>query len=712
LVATRYCGGNFNTGGVWRDADVAACNFTITGRMICLIVQEDVPERIQGLRNISAGSENFELTDIQLITSAINTTTDAASGNFTLTESYLQVVNNIIKASTSILEISQREANSSSILLNGVNFVTDGIPVSNLSEPVVIILSSFAVGAVVYNTSNNISDSLTSFASLNETGSINFDITDKENQIVNNSLAKITLPLRNILGKVEKKDVNDTRKITTAVYLNNHLFLERSNDSIVGSYQIISASVVNATVSNINDPPVYITFDINTNTSSDENYTLTCKFWDQTLDEGYGQWSSDGCNLTNITETHATCECTHLTSFAVILDVSPKERKNPRPVDKFLSAISYIGILISIICLVIVIASYLSIKKIRRSEHGQMLILLCVALLCFYVCFIISVHARPVVVICGMISVLMQYFFLVFMMMMSAEAIDLFIKLVIVIGVKIPHYVIKAALISWITPIFITLFCFAIDYKNYINHFICRPFGVPYYVGWIAPFIALYLFNITIFFIIMLSLIISCIKKKEYSTKDQSFDKKKLLQQFIIAVTLSVLFGLGWGVGLPATQGLGVQVLSDILSAIFIFFTAFHGLFVFLLYCVRNENVRNSWKEVLCLPFNKNQQSTISAVSFSSTKSTKFSSRNTNDSSKTLSSVMIQEPDDANKEENGFDKCEKIDMCHVEVDDSKNEHKTDETSITSSNLSIEPSCNGPDDNNTITDIPNEKVTQL
>ena len=53
----------------------------------------------------------------------------------------------------------------------------------------------------------------------------------------------------------------------------------------------------------------------------EEDYerTLTCVFWDTTLDSGYGNWSSIGCRLNSDTVDKAFCECDHLTSFALLM---------------------------------------------------------------------------------------------------------------------------------------------------------------------------------------------------------------------------------------------------------------------------------------------------------------------------------------------------------------------------------------------------------
>ncbi|XP_034506633.1 adhesion G protein-coupled receptor E2-like, partial [Ailuropoda melanoleuca] len=43
-----------------------------------------------------------------------------------------------------------------------------------------------------------------------------------------------------------------------------------------------------------------------------------CAFWDHTPD-GYGYWSTTGCRMVTTGDTSTTCQCTHLSSFAVLL---------------------------------------------------------------------------------------------------------------------------------------------------------------------------------------------------------------------------------------------------------------------------------------------------------------------------------------------------------------------------------------------------------
>ena len=58
-------------------------------------------------------------------------------------------------------------------------------------------------------------------------------------------------------------------------------------------------------------------------------------------------------------------------------------------------------------------------------------------------------------------------------------------------------------------------------------------------------------------------------------------------QQLIIVTTLSVLFGLGWGIGLFATQDIhNNKIVRDLFAALFVNVTAFHGLFIFIMHCL------------------------------------------------------------------------------------------------------------------------------
>ena len=128
----------------------------------------------------------------------------------------------------------------------------------------------------------------------------------------------------------------------------------------------------------------------------------------------------------------------------------------------------------------------------------------------------------------------------------------------------------------------------------------CRAFDIPFYVGMIVPFLIIYIFNWVVFIIIFTSLLRkSCDKKlKEVKETDKKKGDKKtspVKQQFLVAVTLSVLFGLGWGVGLLATDKVYVSAIKDLFASLFVILTTSQGLLVFIMHCLRSRDIRNVW---------------------------------------------------------------------------------------------------------------------
>ena len=72
-----------------------------------------------------------------------------------------------------------------------------------------------------------------------------------------------------------------------------------------------------------------------------------------------GAWSSEGCNVskTQNYDGYLTCECDHLTNFALMLDLS-QTRSNPLA----LSIVTSMGCGISILGLLLTLISYLCFK--------------------------------------------------------------------------------------------------------------------------------------------------------------------------------------------------------------------------------------------------------------------------------------------------------------------------------------------------------------
>lgn len=75
-----------------------------------------------------------------------------------------------------------------------------------------------------------------------------------------------------------------------------------------------------------------------------------------TVSDGFGAWSSNGCRTDGYENSVQKCRCSHLTNFAILLDVTGEG--TPKEAALALSIVTYIGCAISLICLLITLITF------------------------------------------------------------------------------------------------------------------------------------------------------------------------------------------------------------------------------------------------------------------------------------------------------------------------------------------------------------------
>ena len=97
----------------------------------------------------------------------------------------------------------------------------------------------------------------------------------------------------------------------------------------------------------------------------------------------------------------------------------------------------------------------------------------------------------------------------------------------------------------------------------------------PFWFGLIFPFVAVHLFNWVMFIIIII-----CLAKNRKNVKK----KKELKRHFFLVVGLSLVFGLGWGLGLLATSS-ETEKLSFTFQILFSILIGSQGVLIFFIPC-------------------------------------------------------------------------------------------------------------------------------
>ena len=121
-------------------------------------------------------------------------------------------------------------------------------------------------------------------------------------------------------------------------------------------------------------------------------------------------------------------------------------------------------------------------------------------------------------------------------------------------------------------------------------YYSCFPEEFPFYIGVVAPFGVIYIFNFIMFVVIMHSILCRHTARKDSASKSE-FSWKTAMIGLILAVT----FGLGWIFGLLGTTSLpdAVRLPSVYLFTILV---GMQGLLIFVLRVLRSHDVRTEWK--------------------------------------------------------------------------------------------------------------------
>jgi len=111
-----------------------------------------------------------------------------------------------------------------------------------------------------------------------------------------------------------------------------------------------------------------------------------------------------------------------------------------------------------------------------------------------------------------------------------------------------------------------------------ICNFSCRSWYLPFYIGLIAPFVILYdILNWIVFVLVMISICKHSYKKTGSTAKEDTFAFVR--KNAMIAFSLTVLFGLGWGFGLAAS-GTTSKEATFVFQLLFTIFFGCQGVLI------------------------------------------------------------------------------------------------------------------------------------
>ncbi|XP_041507351.1 adhesion G protein-coupled receptor L2 isoform X21 [Microtus oregoni] len=311
-------------------------------------------------------------------------------------------------------------------------------------------------------------------------------------------------------------------------------------------------------------------------------FNANCSFWNYSERTMMGYWSTQGCKLVDTNKTRTTCACSHLTNFAILM--AHREISVNDVHELLLKVITWVGIIVSLICLAICIFTFCFFRGLQ-SDRNTIHKNLCINLFIAEFIYLIGIDKTSYPVLCPVFAGLLHFFFLAAFSWMCLEGVQLYLMLVEVFeseySRKKYYYV-----AGYLFPATVVGVSAAIDYKSYGTQKACWLHVDNYFIwSFIGPVTFIILLNI-IFLVITL-----CKMVKHSNTLKPDSSRLENIKSWVLgAFALLCLLGLTWSFGF-----LYINEETVVMAYLFTTFNAFQGLFIFIFHCALQKKVRKEY---------------------------------------------------------------------------------------------------------------------
>uniref|UniRef100_A0A7N8Y4Q1 Cadherin EGF LAG seven-pass G-type receptor 1a n=1 Tax=Mastacembelus armatus TaxID=205130 RepID=A0A7N8Y4Q1_9TELE len=244
--------------------------------------------------------------------------------------------------------------------------------------------------------------------------------------------------------------------------------------SRVPNRPVINTAIVSTTVHSeglpippILDPPITLEYTL---LETEERTKPVCVFWNHSIAVGgTGGWSSKGCELLNRNNTHISCQCNHMTSFAVLMDISKREHGDVLP----LKIVTYTTVSVSLLLLLLTFILLCLLRRLRTNLHAIHRNLVA-ALFFSELVFLLGINQTDNPFVCTIIAILLHYFYMCTFAWMFVEGLHVYRMLTELRNINHGHMRFYYA-IGWGIPAIITGLAVGLDPQGYGNPDFCCP---------------------------------------------------------------------------------------------------------------------------------------------------------------------------------------------------------------------------------------------
>ncbi|XP_044201491.1 adhesion G protein-coupled receptor L3 isoform X8 [Thunnus albacares] len=546
------------------------------------LVARELAEQTKGLlrpgdvpSTVRAMAQLVELLDVQLRNLTPGGKDSAARS---LTKAMVETVNNLLqpRAQTAWRELPTSEQLHSATLL-----------LDTVETGAFMLADNLLKTDTVQETTDNIQLEV---ARLSTDGNLE-DLTFPQSELHGNSiqLSASTLKQHGRNGEI---------RMAFVLYRNLGSYLSTENASVRLSSEavypnysvIVNSPVITASI-NKESNKVYLSepvvFTVKHLQHSEENFNPNCSFWSYSKRTMTGFWSTQDCRLLATNRTHTSCSCTHLTSFAVLM-AHVEVKKADSMHDLLLDVITWVGILLSLVCLLICIFTFCFFRGLQ-SDRNTIHKNLCISLFIAESLFLVGINRADQPIACAVFAALLHFFFLAAFTWMFLEGVQLYIMLVEVFESE--HSRTKYFyLAGYGVPAVIVAVSAAVDYRSYGTDRVCWLRLDTYFIwSFIGPATLIIMLNV-----IFLGIALYKMFHHTAILKPDSGCLDNIKSWVIGAIALLCLLGLTWAFGL-----MYINESTVIMAYLFTIFNSLQGMFIFIFHCILQKKVRKEYGKCL-----------------------------------------------------------------------------------------------------------------
>ncbi|XP_039107500.1 adhesion G protein-coupled receptor E1-like, partial [Hyaena hyaena] len=333
-----------------------------------------------------------------------------------------------------------------------------------------------------------------------------------------------------------------------------------------------------------------------------------CVSWDTDM-EG-GRWTQSGCVIREASEMHTVCSCNQMMNLAIIM------ASGELTTEFSLYIISHVGLIVSLVCLVLAIATFLLCRGIR-NQNTYLHLHLCVCLFLAEALFLAGVDKTDNQTGCAVIAGFLHYLFLACFFWTLVEAVMLFLM---VRNLKVMNYFSSRNIKMW----YFCAFSYGLSGLVVAISAVVQPQGYGMHnrcwlnpsTGFIWSLLGPVCVIITINFILLTCTL--CILRQKLSSVNAEIStlKDTRLLTFKAFAQLFIL-GCSWVLGI-----FQIGPVARIMAYLFTIVNSLQGTFIFIIHCLLNRQVREEYRKCITRKTKRSSESQTSGMLLSSVPST------------------------------------------------------------------------------------------